>query len=131
MYINNKGQSLVMFIVFIPIFLILAGLVIDIGIANNEKIRLNNTNITAIEYALDNYNEKMIIENIIENEPGILVDDITIEKDGTKIYITLVKHVDSIFTRVINIFDYKIESVYEGEYINDRKIVRKVKSGKI
>ena len=42
--INNKGQSLVMFVLIIPIFLLILTLVYDVGNAIYEKDRLSNTN---------------------------------------------------------------------------------------
>ena len=48
--INNKGQSLVMFALIIPIFLLILTLVYDVGNAIYEKDRLSNTNYLTIEY---------------------------------------------------------------------------------
>ena len=48
--INNKGQSLVMFVLIIPIFLLILTLVYDVGNAIYEKDRLSNTNYLTIEY---------------------------------------------------------------------------------
>ena len=52
--INNKGQSLVMFVLIIPIFLLILTLVYDVGNAIYEKDRLSNTNYLTIEYRLNN-----------------------------------------------------------------------------
>ena len=131
MYINNKGQMLVMFVIFVPIFIFLAGLLIDIGIAQNSKNRLNNTNITAIEYALDNYNEVMIRNIILENDNSLLKENITISKDKEIVTIKLVKEVDGIFGGILGFFNYKIESIYEGKYINNEKRVVKISSKKV
>ena len=48
--INNKGQSLVMFVLIIPIFLLILTLVYDVGNAIYEKDRLSNNNYLTIEY---------------------------------------------------------------------------------
>ena len=53
--INNKGQSLVMFVLIIPIFLLILTLVYDVGNAIYEKDRLSNTNYLTIEYGLNNW----------------------------------------------------------------------------
>ena len=37
---NNKGQTLVLFIIFIPLLLILAAFVIDVGYIASEKTKL-------------------------------------------------------------------------------------------
>ena len=60
--INNKGQSLVMFVLIIPIFLLILTLVYDVGNAIYEKDRLSNTNYLTIEYGLNN------IDTVTEND---------------------------------------------------------------
>ena len=72
--LNNKGQSLVMFIVLIPIVLLVFTLVYDVGNAIYEKERLSNTNYMTIEYALDNINnvnENDLIELIMKNNSSL------------------------------------------------------------
>lgn len=131
MSINRNGQMLVLFVIFLPIFILLAGLVLDIGIATNQKNSLNNTNYTACSYALDNYNELMIVEQIIANDYQINVDDISISQSDGKITISIEKNVGSVFSGAVGIFDYRIASVYEAQYINGQKIIRKVESTKV
>lgn len=131
MFTNRNGQMLVLFVIFLPIFIILAGLVLDIGIATNQKNRLNNINYSACSYALDNYNEMMILEQILSNDSMLLVNDISISKEEDKIIISIEKNIDSIFTGVVGIFNYRILSVYEAQYINGKKIIRKVESTKV
>ena len=51
--LNNKGQSLVMFILIIPILLLIMILVIDLGNIIVTKTHLDNTNYLVIDYELD------------------------------------------------------------------------------
>ena len=51
---NNKGQSLVLFVVIMPIILLMFVLVYDIGNAMYEKNKLSNVSYMVIDYALDN-----------------------------------------------------------------------------
>ena len=44
---NNKGQTLVMFIIFLPVILILVALLINYSFISNLKLKLEN-NITQI-----------------------------------------------------------------------------------
>ena len=46
---NNKGQTLVLFIIFIPILLLLAAFVIDTGIIIRESTRLKSTTKTVLK----------------------------------------------------------------------------------
>ena len=54
MRLNNKGQSLVMFVLIIPIILLILVLIYDVGNALYEKNRMSNTNYLATNYGLDN-----------------------------------------------------------------------------
>ena len=58
MKLNNKGQTLVMFIVIIPILISIMVLVIDLGSAFTKKQELNNVNKLVIEYGLDNLDQE-------------------------------------------------------------------------
>ena len=77
--LNNKGQSLVMFIILIPIFLLIITLVYDVGNALYEKNRLSNTSYMVIEYGLDNINDidendliNLVLKNVYDLN-GILI----------------------------------------------------------
>ena len=65
--LNNKGQSLVMFIILLPILLLILTLVYDVGNAIYEKDRLSNTNYMVVDYALDN------IDSIDEDDLNTLI----------------------------------------------------------
>ena len=79
--INNKGQSLVMFILIIPIFLLILTLVYDVGNAIYEKDRLSNTNYLTIEYGLNN------IDTVTENDLKNLIEQNT--SNLKYIYVTI------------------------------------------
>ena len=50
--LNNKGQSLVLFILIIPMLIGIAALVIDVGNAYNQKNEMNNAIELVLEYGL-------------------------------------------------------------------------------
>ena len=79
--INNKGQSLVMFVLIIPIFLLILTLVYDVGNAIYEKDRLSNTNYLTIEYGLNN------IDTVTENDLKNLIQQNT--SNLKYIYVTI------------------------------------------
>ena len=51
--LNNKGQSLVLFIIFIPILLGIMALVIDLGNAISKKSEIDSVLELVLEYALE------------------------------------------------------------------------------
>lgn len=125
--INNKGQSLVMFVLIIPIFLLILTLVYDVGNAIYEKDRLSNTNYLAIEYGLNN------IGTITENELKDLIEQNT--SNVKKIYVTIEdnqieikieKDVKSIIGKMFNFNLVEIKSYYKGKIINDKKEIERI-----
>ena len=90
---NNKGQSLVVFVIIIPIILILFTIVINLGFVYVEKRAINNTLDNAIEYYNEN-KEDIDIENKIRlliNKNIDNIDKLDIEINNNQIQIELTK----------------------------------------
>ena len=125
--INNKGQSLVMFVLIIPIFLLILTLVYDVGNAIYEKDRLSNTNYLTIEYGLNN------IDTVTENDLKNLIEQntfnlkyiyVTIEEN--QIEIKMEKDAKSIIGKMFNFNLVKIISHYKGKIINNQKEIERI-----
>jgi len=125
--LNNKGQSLVMFIIIIPIFLLIITLVYDVGIAIYEKNRMANTNYMVIDYGLDNIDnisEGKLIDLIQKNINGLNYISILIQ--GNEIEIILSKDIKGI---VGNMFGFDLitaNSQYKGTIINGKKKIERI-----
>ena len=120
--INNKGQSLVMLVLIIPIFLLILTLVYDVGNAIYEKDRLSNTNYLTIEYGLNNIDTvtENDLKNLIEqNTSNLKYIYVTIEEN--QIEIKMEKDAKSIIGKMFNFNLVKIISHYEGKIINNQK----------
>lgn len=123
--LNNKGQSLVLFIMIIPILLLIMVFVYDMGMLLYEKDRLSNTVNMAIDYALDNKevsNEeiKELIDRNINREVEIKID-----RDNDSIKIEAQEEAKFIFS---NLFDFdftKIVVKYEGKIVDNKKIIER------
>ena len=125
--INNKGQSLVMFVLIIPIFLLILTLVYDVGNAIYEKDRLSNTNYLTIEYGLNNIDTvtENDLKNLIEqNTSNLKYIYITIEKN--QIEIKIEKDAKSIIGKMFNFNLVKIISHYKGKIINNQKEIERI-----
>lgn len=125
--INNKGQSLVMFILIIPIFLLILTLVYDVGNAIYEKDRLSNTNYLTIEYGLNNIDTvtENDLKNLIEqNTSNLKYIYVTIE--GNQIEIKIEKDAKSIIGKMFNFNLVKIISHYKGKIINNQKEIERI-----
>ena len=119
---GNKGQTLVIFILILPILFILFALIWEIG---NLSITLNKyeTEIKdTIEYGLkhlDNENLEIILTDLLkENIKG----DITVEINNQVIKVTVKEKYDALFN-----FNHKfdIDLTYNGYIENEKIIIQK------
>lgn len=125
--LNNKGQSLVMFVLIIPIFLLILTLIYDVGNAIYEKDRLSNTNYLTIEYGLNNIDTvtENDLKNLIEqNTSNLKYIYVTIEDN--QIEIKMEKDAKSIIGKMFNFNLVKIISHYKGKIINNQKEIERI-----
>lgn len=123
--LNNKGQSLVMFVLVIPILLLVFILVIDIGNAFLQKQELDNINYLTIEYGLDNISDNNIetkLINMINKNKEL--NEINVLVDNNKIIITTKKNITGIFAKNFKLLE--IKSSYSGYIENNKKIIERV-----
>jgi len=122
---NNKGQSLVLFILIIPILLGIVVLVIDAGNAVVEKNKINNVIEMVLEDGLeDGYSEEEINKLIDYNlDSGTYSVDV----DNDVINIKVSDYVDGVFSNILDIDGFHIVSEYDGYIENNKKVIEKVK----
>ncbi len=124
---NNKGQSLVLFVLLIPVLFMLLYMVYEIGkmVKLNEEI--NNINYLTLEYILDapidDSTSDKIEKMILKNKSDISKIDITIDSD--KIYITLEDSINNIIFKNIGIF--KVKSEFVGYIEDGKKVIERAK----
>ncbi len=123
--LNNKGQSLVMFVVILPVIIMILMMVVDIGKMVNLKSELDNINYIAISYGLDNISDDDIQDKIrkliYKNKLGI--DEVKIEIDDGEVDITLVDGIDLILFKESNIL--RVRSSYRGIISDEKKIIER------
>jgi len=106
---NNKGQTLVLFIIFIPILLLLAAFVIDTGIIIRESTRLKSTTKTVLTdtfYQEDLSDEKII--NLLQ-ENNINVDNVEINVLENAIQVKNSYDIESVFGKIIGLKKYNVK----------------------
>lgn len=119
---NKRGQTLALFIIFIPIFIGLAALVMDTGLVISKKAHLKEVTKTAINaYFNKKMDEEKIKDLLIKNE--ISVDNLVLEIENNKIMINNEIDVDSIFGGLIGIKEYKIKLKLTGYQDNGKIII--------
>lgn len=122
---NNRGQTLVMFILMLPLLLIILCLVVDIGMLSLEKKRLENTLKDAIYYELNNQEtDSNIIKNRLTNTLSKNINNIKIKKveitDNKIITVSISKEYKGIFTKILKSDLFDITLTYKG-YMNGEK----------
>lgn len=126
--LNNRGQSLVMFVIIIPIILLILTLVYDVGSAIYEKNRLSNTSYIVIDYGLDNIDEVSeveLIELVQKNIDNLNYISVIIE--GSNIKIELKKEIKGIIGKMFGFNLIEANSFYEGSLVNGEKKIERIK----
>ena len=125
--LNNKGQSLIIFIIIIPIIILLMILVMDIGNLTYEKQELDNINKIVLNYGLDNINNLNIINEMYalakNNNPKA---NYNIKYNNKEFKITSKYYVKGVFTKIINIDGYLAKSTYKGYLKKDKHIIERI-----
>lgn len=126
--LNNKGQSLVMFVIIVPILCLILTLVYDVGTAIYEKNRLANTSYMVIEYGLDNIDsvsESDLIELIQKNTSSLSYISVLIQDD--EIEIKLSKNIKGIIGKMFGFNLIEANTEYSGKIINGEKKIERIK----
>lgn len=127
--LNNKGQSLILFVLMLPVLLFVMILVIDMGNLMVEKQKLNNINYIMIDYGLSNLTKEDLEEYIYNylklNDEKI--DKIKVSKTDNDITINLGKKESSMLGHILNLKEVEIISSYKGSIIDDKKVIERLK----
>lgn len=124
--LNNRGQSLVLFILMIPILLGIMALVIDVGNALIKKNEMENKIEFVIEHGLEN---EIIEEDELIKLLNYNLNDCenTLKVEADKILVYSNTYVEGFFSNILNIKGFAVESSYQGYLVDDKKIIEKIK----
>lgn len=121
---NNKGQTLVLFVLILPIIIFIMLLVIDVSNMFITKQELNNINKIVLNYGLDIIEEENIdskLEELINK--NISVNEHTIRIDNGIIEVEIKKNIQGIVTKKKI---YEVKSTYKGYVEEDKKVISRV-----
>ena len=123
---NNKGQSLVAFVLIIPVAFLIFIMVYDVGRMVLLKKELNNINDIAINYGLDNIDDNDIIikieKLIYKNRKEINNVNVYFKED--KLYIIIE---DSIDTKISFGDVFMVKTSYVGYIDGTNKIIERTR----
>ncbi len=122
---NHKGQVLAIFVLLLPILLISASLIIDVGLSYIEKRNIERATEETIYYALDHLDqdETALKTNMtyLLNENIKNIYDLRLTIENEIITINIEKRTNYIFTKNKGI----IKLQYQGKIIDGKKIITK------
>ena len=118
---NNRGQSLILFVLIIPIVVVFLAFFIDLSMVNYEKNRLNGIIVSNLEVIVNSeIRDINKIKNVfLENDISV---DISLEEDSVIILVD--SDIKSLFGKILNFDVYKFSVKYKGDYL--AKTVSKV-----
>ena len=113
--LNNKGQTLIMFILLIPLILVIMALVIDTSFVYKEKIKFQSVTKTIMKTTYENkdttdFNDKTI--NLYKKN-GIDTNNIVIKVNSDSVVIKNQAKVKSVFGNIIGIKNYEVKFSYK------------------
>jgi len=125
---NNKGQTLVLFIILLPVILILLALIINLGSTSIQKRKLDIIVKNIVEDNMDNLNDTNITEQIdlmLKNNIDKFEErNIIITSDSLKVSVTI--KLNNIFGNILNNEENIYQISYKGTIDNNKvKIVRR------
>ena len=119
---NNKGQTLVFFVILIPLVFIIFAVVFDYSYMVREHNRVSDIGKSGLNYLLkDNKTKEEVEEVILKNDKTL---KITFPKNNK---ISLEKNIDSIFGKIIGFDDYEIKVTLTGKIQNNKLIIEEEK----
>ncbi len=120
MILNRRGQTLIAFIILIPLLIGVTAFVVDTGLVISEKIHLKEVTKTVIRDTIKNPDEVKIKKLLQDND--IDGDKLKIETGDNYIVINNEIEVESIFGAIIGLKEYKIKIAIKGRIENNKLI---------
>ena len=126
---DNKGQTLVLFVILLPLLFVLLALVIDIGLLVNEKSKVDNAVKDSIKSSLKSEpSSNQIVEERVAYLINSNIEDIKIKKIEYKdsvLYVSVSKNYKTLFARILSQKNYSIDMSFKAYIENDEVIIKK------
>lgn len=120
---NKHGQTLIAFIILLPILISLLALVIDIGLITSEKKELEEVSKTIIKEVIYNLEENDKNINELYKKNNIPTDNLKIDINKNSIRLQNEYEIKSIFGNIIGIKKYDIKLDITGILKDNNKII--------
>ncbi len=124
---NHKGQTLVAFLLFIPMLLIMLACIIDISYIEKEKIKLENVTKMILQTTYKDENEPVDFEQVkkLYEKNHIASDNLQVNASSNGMTIKNKYSVKSIFGSVVGLKNYPIQVNMQAQYRNGQLYINK------
>ena len=126
--LNSKGQSLAIFVIFVPVFIMIGTLVVDVSFARYNVRKLDNINKLVINYGLEHIESDpydTMVDLIYKNDSEVDDYEIKINLEEKKINVNISKSTKGFFGSIVGKEIYKEKSYFIGYIKDDKKIIEK------
>ena len=121
---NKKGQTLIIFVILIPIILTMLAVVVDVGLLTNEYQKARGVVDDGIHEYFESNKENSVKELLSLNE--VPTENLEVKTEENKIDVQLSYEISSLFGAIINIKSYKIELHREGRQEEGEVVITKI-----
>ena len=123
---NHKGQTLVAFIIIVPIFILLLAFVVDTGYLFMEYTKLQSITKTILKITYKEKETKQFEEKIFSlyEKNNIPTNNLEIE-NGEQVKVSNQYEIESIFGKIIGLNSYKVKTKMRIYFENDKFVITK------
>lgn len=125
---NNKGQSLILFVLLIPVIFLILMMIYDIGSMVLLKNELNDINYMVMDYGVRHMEDENIVDTlhdlVIKNKHDA---NVTIQIDDNKLYVDINDNINNRLSLFNKMNTFLVKSSYVGYMEDDKKIIKKNK----
>lgn len=124
---NRRGQTLILFVLLLPILLLLMAFTIDTGVVLKEHIRLNSTTKSILKTTFSRHLEEDIERKITDlmEKNSIPIENLKVIKTSESVGIQNEYEIESIFGKIVGIKEYKIKLSLKAKLENGRVKIEK------
>ena len=124
---NNKGQTLIAFVIILPIFILFLAFIVDTGLILKEKSKLNWSTKSIIQSLYQKRFESHFQEQTIDlfKKNEIPTENLNLEVKNDTITVTNDYEIESIFGKIIGIKQYKVHLNITFQIEKDKLTIKK------
>ena len=115
---NNKGQTLIIFVILVPIIITMMALVVDVGMLENKVLKTKNIVDVAIKEYFNKEDVTVISKTLEEND--ISTDKLIIKRTDNEVGVNVEYEMSSLFGKIVGLQKYDVKVKRKGIKENEK-----------